>query len=62
MATAGPPRYEPADIPEKPHGFFRLVGPGAVLVGLAVGAGELIVWPIMTARYGAAIALAACAT
>jgi hypothetical protein len=30
-----------------------------VLVGLAIGAGELIVWPIMTARYGAGLAWAA---
>jgi Mn2+/Fe2+ NRAMP family transporter len=35
------------------------VGPGAVLVGLAIGAGELIVWPITTARYGAGLAWAA---
>jgi len=55
----GPPPFEPGELPEKPHSFFQLVGPGAVMVGLAVGAGELIVWPIMTARYGASIAWAA---
>ena len=32
------------------------MGPGAVLVGLAIGAGELVVWPILTARFGAGIA------
>ncbi len=53
------PQYAPADLPEKPHGFFKLVGPGAVLVGLSIGAGELIVWPILTARFGAAVAWAA---
>jgi hypothetical protein len=55
----GPPAYAAGDLPEKPRGFFKLVGPGAVLVGLAIGAGELIVWPIMTARFGATIVWAA---
>ena len=36
-----------------------MVGPGAVLVGLAIGAGELVVWPIATAKFGAGIAWAA---
>ena len=48
-----------ADLPDKPRGFFKLVGPGAVLVGLAIGAGELVVWPVMTARFGAGVAWAA---
>jgi hypothetical protein len=56
---AGPAVPTRASLPDKPHGFFRLVGPGAVLVGLAIGAGELIVWPIMTAQYGAGLAWAA---
>lgn len=56
---AGPANPTRASLPEKPHGFFNLVGPGAVLVGLAIGAGELIVWPITTARYGAGLAWAA---
>ena len=56
---AGPAEPIEASLPEKPTGFFNLVGPGVVLVGLAIGAGELIVWPIMTARYGAGLAWAA---
>jgi hypothetical protein len=56
---AGPAEPTTAALPEKPTGFFNLVGPGAVLVGLAIGAGELIVWPITTARYGAGLAWAA---
>jgi hypothetical protein len=51
--------YVDGDLPEKPHGFFKLVGPGAVLVGLSIGAGELIVWPILTARFGASLVWAA---
>jgi hypothetical protein len=56
---AGPAPPEPASLPDKPTGFLQLVGPGAVLVGLAIGAGELIVWPITTAQYGAGLAWAA---
>src|SRR4030095_819391 len=47
------PPLRPADVPEKQRSFGQLVGPGAVLVGLAIGAGELIVWPRLTAMYGA---------
>ena len=49
----------PADLPEKPGSFWQLVGPGAVLVGLAIGAGELIIWPRLTAMYGAGMTWAA---
>ena len=49
----------PADLPEKPGSFWQLVGPGAVLVGLAIGAGELIIWPRLTASYGAGMTWAA---
>ncbi len=59
MSRPAPGAYRRGHLPELPRGFFALVGPGAVLVGLAVGAGELLVWPIMTARYGAGIAWAA---
>jgi hypothetical protein len=37
--------FQPADLPEPPRSFWRLAGPGAVLVGLSIGAGEIIVWP-----------------
>lgn len=55
----GPAEPTTGSLPEKPTGFFNLVGPGAVLVGLAIGAGELIVWPITTARFGASLTWAA---
>ncbi len=51
--------YRDADLPRMPGRFRDLVGPGAVLVGLAVGAGELIVWPRVTAQYGATMTWAA---
>jgi hypothetical protein len=56
---AGPAALGSRDLPSKPHGFFKLIGPGIVLVGLAIGAGELIIWPITTARFGATVAWAA---
>ncbi|MFQ5477134.1 MAG: Nramp family divalent metal transporter [Candidatus Binatia bacterium] len=46
-------------MPPKPPGFFKLAGPGVVMVGLAIGAGELIIWPITTARFGAVVTWAA---
>jgi hypothetical protein len=54
-----PPPFEAADLPPKAHGFWQLVGPGAVLVGLSIGAGELIVWPRNTAQFGAGMTWAA---
>ena len=51
--------YKEGDLPPLPKGFWNLVGPGAVLVGLSIGAGELIVWPRVTAQYGAAMTWAA---
>ena len=54
-----PPAYQPADLPPKVAGFWQLAGPGAVLVGLSIGAGELIVWPRNTAQFGASMTWAA---
>ena len=51
--------FRKADLPDLPGSFWQLVGPGAVLVGLSIGAGELIVWPRITAQYGATMLWAA---
>jgi hypothetical protein len=51
--------YGRKDLPETPKSFWELVGPGAVLVGLSIGAGELILWPRLTAQYGAGMTWAA---
>src|SRR5688572_22410897 len=53
-----PPR-QTADLPERTQSFWRLAGPGAVLVGLAIGAGEIVIWPRITAAYGATLLWAA---
>jgi hypothetical protein len=41
-----------ADMPERDKSFWRMTGPGAVMVGLAIGSGELILWPWITAKFG----------
>ncbi len=51
--------FQKGDLPPLPGRFWDLVGPGAVLVGLSIGAGELIVWPRVTAEYGASMTWAA---
>ena len=62
MRSAQPPALPPfkaGDLPPLPGSFWELVGPGAVLVGLSIGAGELIIWPRITAQYGASMVWAA---
>jgi hypothetical protein len=53
------PPLTPGDLPARELPFWRLTGPGAVLVGLAIGAGEIIVWPRITAEHGATMVWAA---
>jgi hypothetical protein len=53
------PPLEPSDLPGRTAPFWRLTGPGAVLVGLSVGAGEIVIWPLITAEYGASMVWAA---
>ena len=50
---------KPADLPEKTSSFWKLAGPGAVLVGLSIGAGEIVIWPRIVAQYGASMVWAA---
>ncbi len=46
------------DLPDMGTSCWRLAGPGAIMVGMAVGSGELILWPWITARFGAVMAWA----
>lgn len=48
----------PADLPAKGRGIARVIGPGAILVGLSIGSGELIMWPAIVAEYGPTMAWA----
>jgi hypothetical protein len=51
--------FERADMPACKLGFWKMAGPGAVLVGLSIGAGEIIIWPRLVAEFGAEIVWAA---
>jgi len=53
------PDLQPAELPELPGPFWKMTGPGAVLVGLSIGAGEIVIWPRLAAQYGAVLAWAA---
>ncbi|HIE50487.1 MAG TPA: hypothetical protein EYP85_01900 [Armatimonadetes bacterium] len=53
------PPFKEADLPAKKQTFWQLAGPGAVLVGLSIGAGEIIIWPRIVAQYGADMVWAA---
>ena len=45
------PAWESRALPAFP-GFFRALGPGIVFMALAQGAGELVFWPFLVAKYG----------
>ena len=47
--------FKTAVMPERKLGFWQMAGPGAILVGLSIGAGEIIVWPLVVAEYGASM-------
>ena len=47
------------DLPDREKSFWRMTGPGAVMVGLSIGSGEMVLWPWITARFGADMAWAA---
>ena len=46
------------DLPDMKKKFWQMTGPGAIMVGMAVGSGELILWPWIIARFGAVMAWA----
>ena len=46
-------------LPPKTTPNWKLAGPGAILVGLSIGAGEIIIWPRIAVEYGASMVWAA---
>jgi hypothetical protein len=44
--------FQKADMPPKTLPFWKLVGPGAIMVGLSIGSGELVMWPRLVAKHG----------
>ena len=51
--------FKTEDLPEKTLPFWKIAGPGAILVGLSIGAGEIIIWPRVAAEFGATMVWAA---
>lgn len=57
--------YQPLDdfkvkeVPERRLPFWKMAGPGAILVGLSIGAGEIIIWPRIVAEFGGSMIWAA---
>jgi len=58
MSVRVPPP-QTADLPARTRPFWRMTGPGAVLVGLSIGAGEIVIWPLIAAEYGPSMLWAA---
>ena len=46
------PALQTAEMPERTESFWKLAGPGAVMVGLALGSGEMVLWPWIVAKFG----------
>ena len=51
--------FKTIDLPEKQLPFWKIAGPGAILVGLSIGAGEIVIWPRIAAQYGGSMVWAA---
>ena len=53
------PRWETAELTEAPtftwRNWFALLGPGLVMGGAAIGGGEWLMGPLVTAKYGGAL-------
>ena len=59
MGTAKMPPWDVGELPEAPRFSWRnwalLIGPGLVMGGAAIGGGEWITGPAVTARYGGSL-------
>lgn len=49
-----PSKRQPATLPLPPS-LRKTIGPSFILLGLALGSGELLLWPYLTANYGMGI-------
>ena len=58
MPIPVPPLKE-AELPGPDKSLFKMIGPGVVMAGLAIGSGELILWPWITSIVGAQLLWAA---
>ena len=53
------PSLKEADLPARKKPLVKMMGPGIVMAGLAIGSGELIMWPWITSIVGAQLLWAA---
>ena len=53
------PPLKEAELPGPDKSLFKMIGPGVVMAGLAIGSGELILWPWITSVVGAQLLWAA---
>ena len=58
MPIPVPPLKE-AELPARDRSLFKMMGPGIVMAGIAIGSGELIMWPWITSIVGADLLWAA---
>ena len=53
------PPLQQAELPKRKTALFKMMGPGIVMAGIAIGSGELIMWPWITSIVGAQLIWAA---
>lgn len=53
------PDLQEADLPKRETPLIKMMGPGIVMAGIAIGSGELIMWPWITSIVGAQLLWAA---
>jgi len=58
MTIPIPPHSE-NDLPQREKSYWRMLGPGAIMIGMSIGSGEMILWPWITAKFGAGMVWAA---
>lgn len=58
MTLPIPPLTE-NDLPDRKKSFWRMSGPGAIMIGVSIGSGEMILWPWIVAKSGAGMVWAA---
>jgi hypothetical protein len=53
------PPLKEADLPKREKPLWKMMGPGIVMAGIAIGSGELVMWPWITSIVGADLLWAA---
>jgi Mn2+/Fe2+ NRAMP family transporter len=53
------PEQKENDLPKREKDFWKMTGPGAIMIGMSIGSGEMILWPWITAKFGASMVWAA---